>query len=837
MKIIIIGGVAGGATAAARLRRNDEAAHIVLVERGPYISFANCGLPYHISGIIPEREQLLVTSEPLFEARYAVDVRTRTEAIAIDRHAKTVRLRNLHTGEETDEGYDKLLLSPGAEAIHPNLPGMGSPRVFTLRNIPDLDRIMAHLAATQPRRAVVVGGGYIGIEMAENLLERGLFTTLVEGAAHILAPFDDDMAAIVHAHMKDKHLELYLSDRIERLEDKADHTVVFLASGKRLPADIVVVAVGVRPETTLARAAGLELGPTGGIRVNAHLQTSDPDIFAVGDAVEVTQTTSGRPALIALAGPANRQGRLAADNMLAPPGTALASYRGTLGTAILKAFDLAAACTGLNEVQLQANGLAYRATITHSGSHASYYPGAKQLSLKLLYSPEGRIYGAQAVGADGADKRIDTIATAMHTGLTVQDLCDLELAYAPPYGSAKDPVNIAGYVASNVLNGSHEVIGWRELAALDTAREVQLVDVRTPEEFEIGTLPNAHNIELDHLRERLHLLDPQRPVVVFCQIGVRGYLAYRILRQRGFANVRNLTGGLKTYAWATEKQANPDIFDHEDIKRRDQASIEADLAAAPCALVSTGGERQVLNAVGLQCPGPIMKTYRAVQAMQPGELLEVTASDPAFGRDVRAWATKTGHEVLGVDAAKGLVKALIRVGQPAGQAPVAATPAGAAAVRDKLTLVVFSDDLDKVMASMVIANGAMAMGKPVSLFFTFWGLNVLRREHPPHIDKPLMDRMFSAMLPAGMGKLDSISKLNNAGLGVKLLRKVMRDKHVDDPTTLLATLVEGGAQLIACQMSMDVMGIRQEELIDGVELGGVAAFLGEAQESGTTLFI
>ncbi|MDP3131675.1 MAG: FAD-dependent oxidoreductase [Burkholderiaceae bacterium] len=837
MKIIIIGGVAGGATAAARLRRNDEAAHIVLVERGPYISFANCGLPYHISGIIPEREQLLVTSEPLFEARYAVDVRTRTEAIAIDRHAKTVRLRNLHTGEETDEGYDKLLLSPGAEAIHPNLPGMGSPRVFTLRNIPDLDRIMAHLATTQPRRAVVVGGGYIGIEMAENLLERGLFTTLVEGAAHILAPFDDDMAAIVHAHMKDKHLELYLSDRIERLEDKADHTVVFLASGKRLPADIVVVAVGVRPETTLARAAGLELGPTGGIRVNAHLQTSDPDIFAVGDAVEVTQTTSGQPALIALAGPANRQGRLAADNMLAPPGTALASYRGTLGTAILKAFDLAAACTGLNEVQLQANGLAYRATITHSGSHASYYPGAKQLSLKLLYSPEGRIFGAQAVGADGADKRIDTIATAMHTGLTVQDLCDLELAYAPPYGSAKDPVNIAGYVASNVLNGSHEVIGWRELAALDTAREVQLVDVRTPEEFEIGTLPNAHNIELDHLRERLHLLDPQRPVVVFCQIGVRGYLAYRILRQRGFANVRNLTGGLKTYAWATEKQANPDIFDHEDIKRRDQASIEADLAAAPCALVSTGGERQVLDAVGLQCPGPIMKTFRAVQAMQPGELLEVTASDPAFGRDIRAWAKKTGHEVLSVEATKGLVKVLLRVGQPAGQAPVAATPAGAAAVRDKLTLVVFSDDLDKVMASMVIANGAMAMGKPVSLFFTFWGLNVLRREHPPHIDKPLMDRMFSAMLPAGMGKLDSISKLNNAGLGVKLLRKVMRDKHVDDPTTLLATLVEGGAQLIACQMSMDVMGIRQEELIDGVELGGVAAFLGEAQESGTTLFI
>lgn len=835
MKILIIGGVAGGATAAARLRRNDESAQIVLIERGPYISFANCGLPYHISGMIAERDNLLVTSKALFEARYNVDVRNLTEAIAIDRQAKTVRLRNLQTGQETEESYDKLLLSPGGEAVHPKLAGIDSPRVFSLRNIPDLDRIMGHLASTKPRRAVVIGGGYIGIEMAENLHERGLFTTLVEGAPHILAPFDDEMAAIVHSHMKDKNIELYLADKIEHFEDKADHTVVFLSSGKRLQADIVVLAIGVRPETTLARAAGLELGTTGGIRVNEHLQTSDPDIFAVGDAVEVTQTISGQPALIALAGPANRQGRMAADNMLAAPGAPLQRYKGTLGTAILKAFDLAAACTGLNETQLQANGLPYRATITHSGSHASYYPGAKQLSLKLLYAPDGRIYGAQAVGADGADKRVDVIASAIHAGLTVQDLCELELAYAPPFGSAKDPVNIAGYVASNVLNGSHEVITWRELRALDTANAVQLVDVRTPEEFEIATLPNAKNLELDHLRERLHLLDKTRPVVVFCQIGVRGYLAYRILKQSGFADVRNLTGGFKTYAWAVEKQANPDIFDYEDIKRRDQAEIEAEQGGA-CALAAAApGDRHTLDAVGLQCPGPIMKTYRAVEAMQAGELLEVTASDPAFGRDIRAWAKKTNNDVLSVDSNKGLVKVLIRKGQGGAPAPVAA--AGAAALRDKLTLVVFSDDLDKVMASMIIANGAMAMGKPVSLFFTFWGLNVLRRNPAPHIDKPMMDRMFGAMLPQGIDKLDSISKLNNAGLGVKLLRKVMRDKHVDDPASLLAALVQGGAQLIACQMSMDVMGIRHEELIDGVELGGVAAFLGEAQESGTTLFI
>lgn len=836
MKILIIGGVAGGATAAARARRNDESAQIVLVERGPFISFANCGLPYHISGMIAERDQLLVTSKELFEARYGVQVRKLTEAIAIDRRARTVRLRELPTGEEWDEPYDRLLLSPGAEALHPKLPGIESPRVFTLRNIPDLDRIMVHLGQGRPRRAVVVGGGYIGIEMAENLHERGLFTTLVEGAPHILAPFDDEMAAIVHAHMKDKNIELYLDDKIAQFEDKADHTVVFLSSGKRLQADIVVLAIGVRPETTLARAAGLDLGVTGGIRVNEHLQTSDPDIYAVGDAVEVTQTISGQQALIALAGPANRQGRMAADNMLAPAGAPLQRYKGTLGTAILKAFDLAAACTGLNEAQLKANGLPYRATITHSGSHASYYPGARQLSLKLMYSPEGRIYGAQAVGADGADKRIDVIASAIHAGLTVQDLCELELAYAPPFGSAKDPVNIAGYVASNVLNGSHEVITWRELQALDTAREVQLVDVRTPEEFEIGTLPNAINLELDHLRQNLHRLDAARPVVVFCQIGVRGYLAYRILRQRGFASVRNLTGGIKTYLWATEKQANPDIFDYEDIKRRDQAEIEAELGEGCAVAVAPQGERHVLDAVGLQCPGPIMKTYRAVQAMQAGELLEVTASDPAFGRDIRAWARKTNNDVLGVDVSKGLVKVLIRKGQEGAPVPVVAT-AGAVAPRDKLTLVVFSDDMDKVMASMIIANGALAMGKPVSLFFTFWGLSVLRRSDAPHVDKPMMDRMFGAMLPHGIERLDSISKLNNAGLGVKLMRKVMRDKHVEEPAALLAALVQGGAQLIACQMSMDVMGIRHEELIDGVELGGVAAFLGEAQESGTTLFI
>ena len=830
MKAIIIGGVAGGATAAARLRRNSEAAEIVLVERGPYISFANCGLPYHISGAIAEREQLLVTSAAAFHERYRVDVRVRTEAIAIDRANRTVRLRNLETSEEYDERYDRVLLSPGAEPVRPRLPGIESARVFGLRNIPDLDRIMQHLDETQPRRAVVIGGGFIGIEVAENLHERGLFVTLVEGADQILAPFDPEMAAIVHAHMREKHIELYLSAKVERFEDKTDHTVVYLHNGKRLQADIVILAIGVRPETTLARAAGLEIGATGGIRVNEYLQTTDPAIFAVGDATEVTQTISGMPALIPLAGPANRQGRIAADNMLKGRH---AAYKGTLGTAILKAFDLEAAATGLNEKQLRAAGVPYQRTITHGGSHASYYPGAMPISLKLIYAPDGKILGAQAVGADGADKRIDVIATAIHAGMTVDDLADLELAYAPPFSSAKDPVNIAGYVAGNVLRGEHKVISWDELQGRE-AGSIQLIDVRTAEEFELGSIPGARHIDVNTLRERFDEVARDKPVVIFCQVGLRGYLAWKILQQSGFTDIHNLSGGYKTWAWAVEKQSNPDIFDYEDIKRRAPTSVPSKPAA--CALaVSVSGQRHRLDASGLQCPGPILKTYKAMAALAVGDELEVVSTDAAFGRDIRSWAHKTGHALLDVKTEKGCVTALLRKAAEAvaeASAPVCATPA-----REQTTLVVFSADLDKVMASLIIANGALALGKPVALFFTFWGLNVLRRPDAPALKKPFMDAMFGRMMPAGVGRLNSISKMNFAGMGAWLIRKVMRDKRVEEAAQLLKNLQEGGAQLIACQMSMDVMGIRHEELIDGVELGGVAAFLDEAHQSAVTLFI
>ena len=577
MNYLIIGGVAGGATAAARLRRIDEHARIVLIERGPYISFANCGLPYHLSGTIAERAQLLVTTEERFEARYRIDVRTGTEAVAIDRARHQVVLRDVASGRTVTESYDRLLLSPGAEALRPPLPGIDSPRVHTLRNIPDLDRIVRDLDGA--RRAVVVGGGFIGLEVAENLRERGLRTTLVEAAAQVMAPLDEEMAAIVHASLRQHDIGLLLGERVERFDDTGDGVVLYLSSGRRLRADLVVLAIGVRPETALARACALELGARGGIRVDPFLRTSDADIYAVGDAIEVEHRVSGRAALVPLAGPANRQARLAADNMAAPDDAQRRRYRGALGTAVLKVFDLAVACTGLGEDQLRAQGIACRGSITHGASHASYYPGAQPLTLKLVWDDAGRILGAQAIGAAGADKRIDVIAGAMHAGLDVRELAELELAYAPPFGSAKDPVNVAGYVAGNVLDGSCPMIDWRTLRArLGGGAPLQLLDVRSAEEFAVGSLPGARHIALETLRARLHELDPAAPTVVFCQVGLRGYLALRVLLQHGFADVANLSGGFKTYAWACGRQDNPDLFDAEEIKPRPQRVIDAALA-------------------------------------------------------------------------------------------------------------------------------------------------------------------------------------------------------------------------------------------------------------------
>jgi NADPH-dependent 2,4-dienoyl-CoA reductase/sulfur reductase-like enzyme/rhodanese-related sulfurtransferase len=540
-RIVIVGGVAGGASAAARARRLSEDAEIVVFERGEHISFANCGLPYYIGGTIADRERLLVQSPEGLRKRFRIDVRTRSEVTRIDREARRVTVRNLETGRESSQPYDVLILSPGAEPLRPAIPGADSPGVFTLRNLKDTDAIHRAVDQTSPRRAVVVGGGYIGLEMAEALRQRELGVTLVELANQVFIAADPEMVAPIHQQLELHGVDLRLDTSITAIRPQDGSLHVILSTGESVEAGLVILAVGIRPEVKLAQEAGLPIGPTGGIVVDAHMRTSDPHIYAVGDAVEVTHLVSGRKALIPLAGPANRQGRIAADNALGRERV----YAGSQGTAICKVFDLAIGMTGLGEKELRRAGIPYETVYVHPSSHAGYYPGATQISLKLLFDPaEGKILGAQAVGVDGVDKRIDVLAVALRAGLSVGQLAEQELSYAPPYGSAKDPVHYAGFAATNVLSGDVRLCHVDDVAA--PGDDQVLLDVRMPEETEAGTIPGAVNIPLDELRQRLGELPRDKEILAFCQVRLRGYLACRILSQHGFA-CRNLTGGYKTY--------------------------------------------------------------------------------------------------------------------------------------------------------------------------------------------------------------------------------------------------------------------------------------------------
>jgi len=546
-KVLIVGGVAGGASAAARLRRIDEKAEIIMFEKGSYISFANCGLPYYIGGAIKERKNLLVQTAEAMKARFNIDVRELSEVIKIDRQRKAVEVRSIKDGSIYEESYDVLVLSPGAFPVKPPIPGIDSPNIYTLRDIPDTDSIKTFLDEKKPQNAVVVGGGFIGLEMAENLHSAGLKVDIVEALDQVMAPLDYEMAAIVHNHIRGKDCGLHLKDGVKAFEPEGNRTAVVLQSGKRIPADMVILSIGVKPNNTLAREAGLEIGVTGGIKVNEYLQTSDPNIYALGDAVEVTDYISGNPALIPLAGPANKQGRIVANNIAGRRET----YKGTQGTAIAKVFDMAAASTGVNEKALKKlgkeSGKDYITTITHSASHAGYYPGGSAMAIKLVYTPQGRVLGAQIAGYDGVDKRIDDIAIAVRHGMTVHDLQEFELAYAPPFSSAKDPVNMAGYVGSNVLNGDVKTAYWYEAMNADISRTF-LLDVREPSEYQKGHIPNAVNIPLDQIRSRLKEIPRDKEIIVNCQVGLRSYIGARIMMQNGFDNVRNLSGGYKTYS-------------------------------------------------------------------------------------------------------------------------------------------------------------------------------------------------------------------------------------------------------------------------------------------------
>jgi NADPH-dependent 2,4-dienoyl-CoA reductase/sulfur reductase-like enzyme/rhodanese-related sulfurtransferase len=556
-KIVIVGGVAGGASTAARLRRRDELAEIILFERGEYISYANCGLPYYIGNVITDRDRLFVQTPEGFAARFKIDVRIRSEVTGIDRKAKRVTVIDLKSNKTYEESYDKLVLSPGAEPVKPPIPGIDLDGIFTVRNVPDTDRIKEYIKRNKVRRALIIGAGFIGLEMAENLHRRGILVTIVEMAEQVMTPLDFEMAAEVHQHLKAKNVEFYLKEAVTAFESRLGRLVARLSGGKELQVGLVILGVGVRPDSALAREAGLEIGGRGGIKVDEFLQTSDPDVYALGDAIEFPHPVLGKPMSVYLAGPANKQGRIVADNIVLGNKR---RYRGSIATAIAKVFDLTVAATGLSEKALRAEGIPFVCSITHSASHAGYYPDAQPTSLKIVFSPEdGRLFGAQIVGYKGVDKRVDMIASVLKQGGTVYDLQEIEHAYAPPFSSAKDPVNIAGFVAENIIGGLVKIVHWHELNEEELSRSF-ILDVREVEEYKLGKIEGAENIPLNSLRDHLKELPRDRRIIVYCAVGLRAYLACRILSQNGFSEVYNLSGGYKTYEFVTEKQANEDIF-------------------------------------------------------------------------------------------------------------------------------------------------------------------------------------------------------------------------------------------------------------------------------------
>lgn len=815
-KVVIVGGVAGGASTAARLRRLDEQVEIVLLEKGDAISYANCGLPYYIGGVITDRDELFVQTPEGMKKRFNIDVRVNHEVLKIDPAKHELFIKDLQRGNTYVESYDQLVLSPGSKPIVPKVPGVDLSRVFTLRNIPDTDRIKQYLTDNNVNSAVVVGGGFIGLEMAENLSELNIRVSLIEMAPQVLNNLDYEMAAMVHQELRGKKVDLILGNGLAAINQSDEALEVILNGGQKILADIVIMAVGVKPETKLAAEAGLTIGATGAIQVNPKMQTSDPNIYAVGDAVEIQEIISGKPGWLPLAGPANRQGRLLADILAGRDEI----YHGAQGTSIVKIFNLAAGSTGLNEKALKKWSIPYLTSITHPNSHAAYYPGASPLTIKLLFAPEsGQLYGAQVVGYEGVDKRLDVLATAIRFRKTVFDLTDLELAYAPPFSSAKDPVNIAGYAAANIINQDVDALSWDQL---ESHPHSFYLDVREPIEVELGTLPGAVNIPLHELRGRLGELPKDKEIIVNCQVGLRAYIASRILLQNGFAKVKNLSGGYKTYHLARQEQ---DFLD---------GSVKPKTAGVPLNAhnkeENTPMDIVKVNACGLQCPGPILRLYNRMQPLNEGDILEITASDPGFANDVEAWCSRTGNTLIHLDRGAGQITARIRKGATA-KAPTAIN----ALPQDK-TIVVFSGDLDKTIASFIIATGAASMGRQVTMFFTFWGLNILRKPKKVKVQKGLLDKMFGMMMPRGSSKL-GLSRMNMVGIGPQMIRMVMRKKNIAALETMIGEARKMGIKMVACQMSMDVMGIKKEELIEGVEVGGVASYLAAAEQGNVNLFI
>lgn len=791
MRTVIIGGGACGASAAARIRRLDESAEIIVLEKTGEISIANCGLPYYTSGVINDREKMLVSSPEKFREWFNINVKLNTEVININPDEKFVETAD---GEKIN--YNKLVLAQGAKPFVPPIEGIPEEKVFTVRTLFDADNIKSYIKEKGVRKAIVIGGGFIGVEMAENLNEMGLETTLIEQQNQILAPVDYEIAAFLHNEMRDRGVELVLSDGVKKFNDNK----VILNSSREIEFDIIIMAIGVRPEITLAKNAGLETAR--GIIVNENLQTSNPDIYAGGDGVEIKDFVTGENTLIPLAGPANRQGRIIADNICGIE----SAYKNSQGTSVLKVFDLTAASVGNNEKQLKSKNIPYWKTFVFSKDHAGYYPGAVEVLYKLLFSPDGKILGAQGVGLDGVEKRIDVISSIMRNGGKIQELLDSELCYAPPYSSAKDAVNILGMNADNILRGLLKPAYFEDL------ENSYLIDVRQREIFEISTIEGAVNIPIAQLRNRINEVPRDKKVILFCNTGYTSYNASRILIQNGFNNVYSLCGGISLY---------------KELVKDKKGILTMPQRVAIHAAVSNSADVIKVDASGLQCPGPIMKVASKIAELNEGSIIEVTSTDRGFKSDIGAWCKTTGNSLLDLKTEKKVITALIQKG---GKPAVIEKSSG-----NGQTIVVFSNDLDKALAALIIANGAKAAGKDVTLFFTFWGLNILRKPQI-RVKKGIIDKMFGLMMPEGAEKL-TLSKMNMLGAGSLMMKWVMKQKNVSTLNELLTQAREAGIKFIACNMSMDVMGIKPEELIDGVEIGGVAKYIEESSYSNSNLFI
>ncbi|NTW72685.1 MAG: FAD-dependent oxidoreductase [Eubacteriaceae bacterium] len=830
-KVLIIGGVAGGASAAARLRRMDENAEIIIFERGDYISFANCGLPYYIGDVIKDRSKLLLQTPAAMKSRFNIDVRVKNEVVSIDKENKVVTVKKA-SGEEYTESYDDLIISTGSAPLKPPIPGIGSPNIFTIWNIPDTDAIKEYLTKNTVKTAAVIGGGFIGVEMAENLHEIGVKVSIIEMADQVMAPVDFEIAQYLHRHMETKKVDLILGDGVKEFKYADGKTTVLTSQGKEIEADLVILAIGVKANSQLAKDAGLDLNQRGGIIVDKFLQTSDPSIYAVGDVIEVEDFVNKVPTMIPLAGPANKQGRMVANTISGNK----EEYKGTQGTSVAKVFDLTVATTGTNEKILKrlnkVYGEDYLTIEIHPASHAGYYPGAETMHLKLIFEiPSGKVLGAQIVGGEGSDKRIDVIATAIRFGGTVYDLKELELAYAPPFSSAKDPVNMAGFVATNILEKNEEIINVHELDTLDPNGNI-ILDVRTAAERTLGYIPNSVHIPVDELRHRLSELDKKKTVIVYCAVGVRAWVSVRILQQNGF-KVKNLVGGYTSYSNMYYNREGKIEFPGDSGKSGSDEEVSG----------RQPRQKVTIDARGLQCPGPIMQVYNAIQTIHDGDTVEITSTDMGFTADIGAWCRRTNNTLLKEEFDGKATKVCIMKGTEIGSVDSAAAFCASGAtspVPDRVyndkTMVVFSGDLDKALAAFIIANGAASMGRKVTMFFTFWGLNILRKHENVKVKKSLIESMFGFMMPQGSKKLQ-LSKMHMSGMGTAMMRMVMKDKNVQSLEDLMKYAMASGVEIIACTMSMDVMGIKKDELIDGIQYAGVANYLAAAEESDTNLFI